>query len=722
MDDNGCVRMSELLEIKNLTVGIAADYGKIEAVRDVSLSLREGETLAIVGESGCGKSMLCRSVMKLLPQSARIESGSILAEGCDITGYSERDMQKLRGSLFSMIFQDPMASLDLTMPVGAQISEAVLAHNRNMKKEAVYSRVIELMEMAGIERPCERYQHYPYHFSGGMRQRCILAMALAGNPKILLADEPTTALDVTIQAQILDLLRDIQRKLHTAVIFVSHDLGAVARIADRVAIMYAGKIVEIGTAEEIYHDPRHPYTWGLLRSLPALAREGESLYTIPGMPPTLVHPPKGDAFACRNAYALAIDYEKQPPMFRVSDTHSAASWLLDERVPELLRGGSAQDVESKADILQTQGSGSKADILQTQGMESGADAAQAYGMESRADVTQTQGMESKPHILQGSSRLAAQEPAEDLIRVQHLTHQFTPSKKTVIRAVDDVSFQMKKGEIFGLVGESGSGKSTLARCIMNIYSPAAGQIIYDGVDICSKAEYRRNKKRLEAERQIIFQDSASCLNPRMKVADIIAEPMKIHHRKPPRGSLRAEAAFQLYYVGMDESYLDKYPSQLSGGQRQRVAIARALSMEPKLLVADEPVASLDVSIQAQIINLFSHLRKEHGFSILFIAHDLAVVRYLCDRVGVMYHGTIVELAPVRELFEHPQHPYTRALLSAIPVPDPLLERKRRRLEFDGTKPEHPGELQEIAPGHLVRRSEMPLGEGGERCLVRGRNP
>ena len=295
--------------------------------------------------------------------------------------------------------------------------------------------------------------------------------------------------------------------------------------------------------------------------------------------------------------------------------------------------------------------------------------------------------------------------SEILLDVRNLSHAFKLSRHTVIRAVDDVSFQMKKGEIFGLVGESGSGKSTIARCIMNIYRPTAGSILYDGIDLCDRKEYGRNRKLLEARRQLIFQDSTSSLNQRMTVADIIAEPMSIHRVKPPRGTLRAEAEFQLKYVGMDPSYLDKYPTELSGGQRQRVAIARALSMEPELLVADEPVASLDVSIQAQIINLFKHCNRDHGCSILFIAHDLAMVEYLCDRVGVMYGGKLVEVAPVRELYDNPIHPYTRALLSAIPVPDPIVERSRARIDFDAVAFDREGALTEVAPGHFVLRKE-----------------
>lgn len=295
---------------------------------------------------------------------------------------------------------------------------------------------------------------------------------------------------------------------------------------------------------------------------------------------------------------------------------------------------------------------------------------------------------------------------EILLDVRHLTHQFRITKNAVIRAVDDVSFQIRDGEIFGLVGESGSGKSTVARCVMNINQPTSGHILFQNVDICDKKQFRTHRRELQRQRQLIFQDSTSSLNQRMKVADIIAEPMKIQHMTPPRGSYRAEAAFQLHYVGMDESYLDKYPSEMSGGQRQRVAIARALSMEPKLLVADEPIASLDVSIQAQIINLFQHLREEHGFSILFIAHDLAMVEYLCDRVGVMYQGKLVEVAPSEKLFANPLHPYTKVLLSTIPLPDPIRERQRQHLDIQDMVFCREGVLREVEPEHFVLTEEL----------------
>lgn len=623
--------MSELLEVRNLSVSFYTPEGEVQAVRDVSFSLKAGEVLAVVGESGCGKSVMCKSIMKLLPSSARIKAGSICINGTDIAEYRERDMYKLRGKLFSMVFQDPMTALNPTMSVGAQIAEAVKAHEPCISKEALKARTIELMTLVGIESPEERSRMYPYNFSGGMRQRAVMAIAIAGNPAVMFADEPTTALDVTIEAQILELLRKIQKKLGTATVFVTHDLGVVARAADCVAVMYAGRIVETGTADEIFYDPRHPYTWGLMRSLPVFSRGEECLRTIPGMPPTLLNPPKGDAFACRNEYALDIDYEKEPPMFRVTDTHYAATWLLDERAPK---------IEAPVRAGRTVGGGTE--------WKEGQD-------------TEKSGVDE----------------GEILLDVRHLSHVFPLTRKTAVQAVSDVSFQIRRGEIFGLVGESGSGKSTVARCVMNMYKAHGGEILYKGIDVLNPKQFRENKRMLQSTRQMIFQDSNSSLNQRMKVCDIIAEPMRIQHIAPPRGTYRKEAEFQMKYVGLDAVYLDKYPSELSGGQRQRVAIARALAMEPELLVADEPIASLDVSIQAQIVNLFRHLQREHGFSFLFIAHDLAMVEFLCDRVGVMCRGKLVETAPVKELFADPKHPYTKKLLAAIPGPDPIQERKRR---------------------------------------------
>ena len=658
--------MAGLLEITNLSVSFDTAQGQVQAVRGVSFSLQSGEVLAIVGESGCGKSVLCKSIMKLLPNTARINSGTIAVNGIDITRYREQDMRKLRGNYFSMVFQDPMTSLNPTIPIGRQIGEAVKIHNPGMTKAEVYQKVLELMELVGIGQVKERYPLYPYSFSGGMRQRSVMAIGLASNPKLLFADEPTTALDVTVQAQILDLIREIQKNLGTAMILVSHDLGVVARAADRVAVMYAGKIVEIGKTEEIFYEPCHPYTWGLMKSLPAFSKAGRELYTIPGMPPTLLHPPKGDAFACRNEYALAIDYEEEPPMFRVTDTHYAATWLLDKHALRIDRPQTA----NISSVITCQ------EINQ-------------IALDTRKEPS--------------TATTSQKEPNHNslLVDIQNLTHEFALSKKVKLRAVDNLSFQIHTGEVFGLVGESGSGKSTVARCLMNIYHPLGGKIFYKGINIMDSKQYQLNRKMLQTRRQIVFQDSTSSLNQRMKVSDIIAEPMVINRVIPPRGSWRAEAEFQLHYVGLDASYLDKYPSELSGGMRQRIAIARALSMEPELLVADEPIASLDVSIQAQILNLFKHLQQEHGFTFLFIAHDLSVVRYLCNRVGVMYQGKLVELAETEELFENPLHPYTKALISAIPIPTPSIERRRKLQIFQKEDFNPNGELRAVSPGHFV---------------------
>ena len=665
--------MAELLEVKHLSVSFDTPEGEVEAVRDVSFFVKKEETLAIVGESGCGKSVLCRSIMKLLPRTARIKSGSILANGREIIKCTEKEMQTIRGSFFSMVFQDPMTSLNPAMTVGAQIAEAVLIHRPELSREEVRRRVWELMELVGIDHPKERAAQYPWNFSGGMRQRAVLAIALASEPAVLLADEPTTALDVTIQAQILALFRKIQEKLGTAIVLVSHDLGVVAAAADRVAVMYAGKICETGLVREIFEDPKHPYTKGLLRSLPALSRGKKELYWLPGMPPKLNHPPAGDAFACRNPYALAVDYEKQPPMFQVTDTHYAATWLLDERAAEV-----------RAKIEEEMSKGEAPDG-------------------TREEIKYHPGFDRK-----ASGK-------EVLMEVQHLSQLFSMTGKKVFRAVDDVSFELRKGEILGLVGESGSGKSTTARCIMNISSSPGGHIFYKGIDVLDKKQFRKNRKALQAERQMIFQDSASSLNQRMRVEDIILEPLKLSHRKPKQGSYREEAEFQLKYVGLDSSFLDRYPSELSGGQRQRVAIARALIMDPELVVADEPIASLDVSIQAQIVNLFRHLQREHGFSFLFIAHDLSMVEFLCDRVGVMYHGQLVELAPCRELYSNPLHPYTKQLLLAVPDLEKYgLQSAKKEAEHpgNGTIPEKAygtaakGSWTEVLPEHFVRLDAM----------------
>ena len=567
------------LEVKHLSVSFQMPFGEVQAVRDASFCLHPGEVLAIVGESGCGKSVLCKSILKLLPASAKIRSDGICLCGTDISGYGEREMCRLRGKTAAMILQDAMASLNPTMRVGAQIAEAVRVHQPLLSKQSQSSIIIEekveaLLQLVGIDPAAEKKMQYPYQFSGGMRQRVVLAAALAADPRILFADEPTTALDVLAQAKILDLLDELRQKLGMAVVFVTHDLGAAARLADRIVVMHDGKIVETGTAEEIYHKPKHPYTCELLRCLPVFSKRKT-------MPPVV---------------------SKTPPL------------VLD---------------------------------------------------------------------------------------VRHLSYCYTLGKHEPVQAVRDVSFQICKGEVFGLIGASGCGKSKVARCIMNLYKPDSGSIFYQGMD-SNDPKIRRGQRRImQQTRQMIFQDTGASLNPRMKVCDLITEPMKIHRIKPKEGSYRSYAALLMNDTGLDERYLDAYPSALSGGMRQRVVIARALSMEPQLLVADEPIASLDVSMQAQIVRLFQYLQKERGFSFLFISHDLSVVELLCDRAGVMYRGRLVECAPVEELFAHPLHPYTRSLLSAIPVPDPAKEQEKKQRVFWQEEIDSRAVWTQAAPGHFV---------------------
>ena len=537
MDDvKAGIDMAGSLEVINLSISFMTAKGEVPVIRDAGFSLNPGETLALVGDSGCGNSVLCKGIMKLLPASAVIRSGNVLVNGVDITDYREKDMCRLRGRQFSMIFQDPMTSLDPAMTVGAQIGEAVKIYQPRISRKDLRKRTAELMELAGLEGAADRMELYPHQLSGGQRQRIVIAIALAGNPDILFADEPTTALDVTVQAQILSLLKEIQRKQGMSMVFVSHDVHVVEKMADRVVLIREGRLVE----------------------------------------QDFVKPWDGRMGTADRRHVLL---------------KTAGSLLLDDR----------EDRGEKSEVL---------------------------------------------------------------LEVEHLTRTYAVHKKRVVRAVNDVSFQIRKGEILGLVGESGSGKSTIARCIMNIDKPEKGRITYKGIDLCDKKQFRVNKKMLQARRQLIFQDSDSSLNQRMKVCDIIAEPMKIQHIVPLRGTYRKEVEFQMRYVGLEPEYLDRYPSELSGGQRQRAAIARALTMEPELLIADEPVASLDVSSRAQIVELFRHLQKEHGFTFLFIAHDLALVRDLCDRVGVMHEGRLVEVAPVQELFKNPRHPYTCSLLAA----------------------------------------------------------
>ena len=564
-----------LLTVKNLSVSFHSDDGEErQAVKNVSFNVGCGEVVGLVGESGSGKSVTALSVLGLLPypKAGHSFDSSIKFNGQELIGAEDKILRKVRGNEISFIFQEPMSSLNPLHKIGDQIAESLRQHRRISPKNAD-KEVERLLRLTGISQPEIRKKAYPFELSGGQRQRVMIAMAIANKPKLLIADEPTTALDVTIQAQIIDLLIELKQKLNMSILFISHDLKLVRQIADRVCVMKSGEIVEQGAVEDIFRQPQHDYTKLLV----------------------------------------------------------SASMLQNE---------------------------------------------------------------SRPQV----SELIVK--AENLRVSYPLKKNFLGRTTSYLNALDQVNLDIQCGECLGIVGESGSGKSTVARCLMNIYQPAQGEIWYKDVNICDKKEFKKHKKMLQTRRQMIFQDSASSLNQKMKVSDIITEPMRIQHITPPRGSFVKEAAFQMEYVGLENSFLDRYPSELSGGQRQRVAIARSLCMEPEFLVADEPIASLDVSIQAQIVNLFRHLQKEHGFTFLFIAHDLAMVEYLCDRVGVMYHGKLVELAPSEELYSNPVHPYTKTLLSAIPVPDPIRERKRVLQYYDGEGMEN-SVWTEVSPGHFA---------------------
>ncbi|WP_339253045.1 dipeptide ABC transporter ATP-binding protein [Sporosarcina sp. FSL W8-0480] len=625
--------MKPLLEVKDLHVSFHTQAGVVKAVRGVDFTINKGETLAIVGESGSGKSVTSKAIMKLLPDKvATYDGGQVLFDGQNLLEASERRMEVVRGSEIAMVFQDPMTALNPTMTIGKQVAESVMKHQKLSKKEA-QKRAVEILELVGIPEPATRVNQYPHQFSGGMRQRVVIAIAIACNPRLLIADEPTTALDVTIQAQILDLLKDIQKRMGTAIILITHDLGVVANMADKVAVMYAGKIVEEGTVNEVFYESQHPYTWGLLKSIPDLDAE-EVLYSIPGSPPDLLHPPVGDAFAVRNEFALAIDYKTQPPMFKVSDSHYAATWLLHPKAPDL------------------------------------------------SSVIQVKERERIAVAKKRKSKIADSSP---IIQVKDLQKHFHLSGNKHLRAVDGVSFDINKGETLGLVGESGCGKSTTGRTIIRLYEPSGGEVYFNGEPIHGQLK-KGQENRMKQKIQMIFQDPYASLDPRKKVLDSVAEGIDIHRLTASPKDRKDIVQNLLEVVGLNKEFMNRYPHEFSGGQRQRVGIARALAVNPEVIIADEPISALDVSIQAQVVNLLKDLQYEKNLTYLFIAHDISMVKYISDRIGVMYLGNLVELAPTKAISENPLHPYTQALMSAVPVPDPMEERGRERIVLTGDLP------------------------------------
>jgi peptide/nickel transport system ATP-binding protein len=616
-----------LLEVSHLTTHFETANGVVRAVNDVSFEVRAGETLCLVGESGSGKSVAAMSILQLL-DGASHPAGRITLDGEELLNSKESVMRPIRGRDIAMIFQEPLTSLNPVMRIGAQISEAIRAHQRVSRKVA-RERAVELLSDVGIPDPVRRLDEYPHQFSGGMRQRAMIAMALACRPKLLIADEPTTALDATIQAQILELLRRMQKEYGMAILFITHDMGVVAQMADRVAVMYAGRIVEQGRVDDVFANPLMPYTWSLLQSVPRLDEAAERFFSIPGTPPTGLRPSSGCPFHPRCPVAVA-ECETTEPRLEQKEPGRDAACLL-----------SAKEFEARRPA-------------RTPRPQSGP----------------AQGQEAAKTLL----------TLQDLSKVYVSGGAFGRGSRKV-RALSGVSLELRTGETLGLVGESGCGKSTLAQLVVRLTDPTAGDITFDGRDL--RALGGRSLRRARRDIQLVSQDPFASLDPRMSVGDILAEPLKTHDYA---GSIKARVAELLEMVGLSAADARKFPHEFSGGQRQRIAIGRAIAVRPRLIVLDEPVSALDVSVRSQILNLLGDLQRELGLTYLLISHDLAVVRSVCARVAVMYLGRIVEEAESAQLFDHPRHPYTVALLSAIPIPDPIKERARQRVVLSGEVP------------------------------------
>ncbi|UFN48431.1 ABC transporter ATP-binding protein [Roseomonas sp. OT10] len=640
--------VAPILAVEGLTVEFATSAGPVRAVDGVSWSVQPGETLGLVGESGCGKSVTALSVMRLLSRPAgRIVGGRVLFGGRDLLTLPEGEMRALRGRDIAMIFQEPMTSLNPVLSIGMQLAEPMRIH-LGLSEEEARARSVELLRLVGIPDGERRLGQFPHQFSGGMRQRVMIAIGLACNPKVIIADEPTTALDVTIQAQILELMKDLSRRLGITLILITHNLGIVARYVDRLAVMYAGRVVEEGPAEEVFAAPRHPYSIGLLRSVPRLDQPRTGmLETIEGLPPNLLRPPPGCRFAPR-CTARIPRCDRDPPLRRMGAGRQAACHRADE-----MPGAMPRRV--------------------------------AAGAAARA------------------ARSVAPSP---LLQVRGLTKHFAVPARglfggtATVRAAEAVSFSVRRGETLGLVGESGCGKTTVGRMVLRLEEPTSGEILFDGEDVTQASAKRMQALRMRM--QVIFQDPYSSLNPRMTAGDTIREPLT-RRLGLRRNAARERCATLLRQVGLPAEMAERYPHQMSGGQRQRVGIARALAMEPDFIVCDEAVSALDVSVQGQIINLLAELQAELGLSFLFIAHDLAVVRHLSHRVVVMYLGHVMEVADRDALYATPQHPYTRALLDAAPVPDPAVERRRLPRALGG---ELPSPLS--PPSGCVFRTRCPM--------------
>jgi peptide/nickel transport system ATP-binding protein len=632
-----------VLSVRNLAVSFPSEAGRVDAVRGVDLDLSAGQTLAIVGESGSGKSVTSLAIMGLLPEYASV-TGSIALDGRQLLGLDDRQMSKIRGRELGMIFQDPLSSLTPIFSVGRQIVEALEIH-QNLDRDVAWKRAVELLDLVGIPHAAERARSFPHEFSGGMRQRVVIAMAMANDPKIIIADEPTTALDVTVQAQVLDVLRLSQAETGAALILITHDLGVVAGVADEVLVMYAGRPVEQAPVDELFARPRMPYTIGLLGAVPRVdLAERRPLVPIQGNPPLLVDLPPGCPFQPRCPVAAPGCGDREPDLAVVAgaavDGHSAACIRAHEIRDGHIDGRPVYPVAPVPDAP-----------------------AARMPREQRPAVLRLNGLSKTFPLLKGAVL-----------------------KRRVgwVYAVSGVDLDIREGETVGLVGESGCGKTSTLLEIMNLRPPQNGSIHIAGVDV-TELRGREAERRLRRKLQMVFQDPVGALDPRMTVFDILAEPLQaIGETDQTAIGARVDELMDL--VGLNPEHSDRFPTAFSGGQRQRIAIARALATNPSLLVLDEPVSALDVSIQAGVINLLNELKARLDLSYLFVAHDLAVVRHISDRVAVMYLGRIVEIGAVDEVFDNPQHPYTQALLSAIPVPDPVVERTRGRIVLRGDLP------------------------------------
>ena len=654
-----------ILAAKDVEVQFTLRGQKLTAIRKCSLELYEGETLAIVGESGSGKSVFTKCFVGMLDKNGAITHGSIMYDGKDLAKFTtEREWRTIRGKRIAMVTQDPMTSLNPLKKVGVQIQEAIELH-QGLRGHAAKQEALRMLEAVGIPNPARRYNQYPHEFSGGMRQRVVIAIAVACRPQILICDEPTTALDVTIQAQILDLIRKLQKEQGMTIIYITHDLGVVANVADRVAVMYAGQIVEIGMVNEIFFDSWHPYSWALLSALPQLGVKGEKLPAIDGTPPNLFNKVEGDAFAPRNRKALNIDFLEEPPLFDVTPTHQAKTWMMDPRAPHVQQPDTIRKL-------------------------------------SRQHLEPDQPVQQMPHPHEDPNR-------EALVEVKNLQVTFGSGRKKFV-AVDDVNFTIYRGETFALVGESGSGKTTIGRAIVRINPITGGEVLFKGQRISGKIS-RQLDEQVIRSMQMIFQDPMASLNERAKVDYIVSEGLQNFHLYKDESERLEKVQNALQEVGLLPEFSSRFPHEFSGGQRQRIGIARSLIMEPEFIVADEPISALDVSIRAQVLNLLNELKQKRGLTYLFIAHDLSVVRFISDRIAVIHKGRIVELAESEELFRHPLHPYTKALLSAVPNPNPYLERGKKLLVYDPSVHDYRTDKPqwvEILPGHFIYGNEREL--------------